>query len=47
MNFAAENLRRPLKIQIAGWRANVFAEDLNCRAQIWIFSGPSKALPEN
>jgi hypothetical protein len=34
MNFAAENAWRPLKIQIDGWRANVFAEDLNCRAKI-------------
>jgi len=34
INFVAENLRRPRKIQIAGWRENVSGEDLNCRAKI-------------
>jgi hypothetical protein len=34
IKFAAENLKLPLKIQIAGWRANVSAENLNFRAKI-------------
>jgi len=34
IKFVAENLRRPLKIQIAGWSANLSGKDLNCRAKI-------------
>jgi len=34
IEFVGENLRRPRKIQVAGWRANVFGEDLNFRAKI-------------
>jgi hypothetical protein len=35
------------KLQITGWRMNVLAENLNCRAKVQIFSGSSKALPEH
>jgi hypothetical protein len=34
INFAAENLPRPLEIPIVGWRANLSGEDLNFRAKI-------------
>jgi len=34
IDFAAEGLQLPRKIQIAGWRANVSGEDLNFRANI-------------
>jgi hypothetical protein len=34
INFVAENLKLPGKIQIGGWRANGSGEDLNCRATI-------------
>jgi hypothetical protein len=33
INFVAENLKLPLKIQIASWRATSPAEDLNFRAK--------------
>jgi hypothetical protein len=47
IEFVAENLQRPRKIRIAGWRANVSGEDLNFRAKILGFSGSSKALREH
>jgi hypothetical protein len=34
IEFAGEHLRRPRKIQIAGWRANISGEDLNCHGNI-------------
>ena len=34
IKFVAENLQRPRKIQIAGWRANLSGENLNFRLKI-------------
>ncbi len=47
LKSSAENELCPAKIQIAGWRANAFAGDLNCRVKIQLFIGPSMAFGEN